>query len=183
MGVEPLRRMAGNRFLRTSLLSVTELLLFFSFLTLAVLTGDYGWPTHYWGVRDTRVTNWPEPSAPLLQPAFALGAHTASLGLLFTGPLEWPAPYGRGALVAQHGSWNRRTLSGYRVVWLPFDSSGEPSGQQESFLEGWVEDARAGLAWGRPTMLVRAGRCALLSDDSANMIWRICPADKTTVNK
>jgi len=126
--------------------------------------GFYGWPWSYWGATvDTRVQP-PRPDlvATALKPDYALGNHVAPLGLAFTeGRL--PAPFAQGALIGNHGSWNRKPLSGYKVVFVPF-ASGQPSGPPVDFLSGFVSPE--GNAWGRPVgVVIDAKGGVLVADD------------------
>lgn len=135
----------------------------------------YGWPFYYWGEhRDNRV-NLPEnvrvqsPTAP----DFALGAHTASLGLFFYTGTALPERYRNGAFIGQHGSWNRRERVGYKVVFVPF-ANGQPAGSVEDFLTGFLNER--GQAQGRPVGVAmdRTG-AVLVADDVGNIIWRVAP--------
>ena len=133
----------------------------------------YGWPYYYWGDhRDTRVQI---PANVRLQaptaPDFALGAHTASLGLQFYTAETFPEQYWGGAFIGQHGSWNRNTLAGYKVVFVPF-SEGRPEGQVEDFLTGFLNARNE--AQGRPVGLAvdRTG-ALLVADDTGNIVWRV----------
>jgi glucose/arabinose dehydrogenase len=145
------------------------------YLTSVVDGGFYGWPYSYYGQHvDTRVQpQRPDLVATARVPDYALGPHTASLGLTFNASGDWPAPYGAGAFVGQHGSWNRRPLSGYKVIFIPF-GDGEPSGPPVDVLAGFVNDA--GEARGRPVGVVmdKAGSL-LVADDVGNTIWRVAP--------
>ncbi len=145
----------------------------------------YGWPYSYYGNHvDERVRpQRPELVARARVPDYALGPHTASLGLAFatppaaTGALPstvWPAPYASGAFVGQHGSWNRKPLSGYKVIFVPF-ANGKPSGAPVDVLTGFVDDD--GDARGRPTGVAIDRRGGLLvADDVGNTVWRVAPA-------
>jgi glucose/arabinose dehydrogenase len=136
----------------------------------------YGWPYSYFGQHvDERVTpQKPELVAGALAPDYALGAHTASLGLAFYPGELCPSRYRNGAFVGQHGSWNRRELSGYKVIFVPFNN-GKPSGPPEDFLTGFLNDN--GEARGRPVGVIVDGDGALLvADDVGNVIWRVVPA-------
>ena len=137
--------------------------------------GFYGWPYAYWGGRvDDRVKpQRPDLVASTVKPDFALGVHTAPLGLAFyTGSLLSPH-YQGGAFVAQHGSWNRDPQAGYRVIFLPF-SGGKPLGAVEPFLTGFLSPD--GHAYGRPVDVIQDARGALLvTDDVGNVVWRITP--------
>jgi glucose/arabinose dehydrogenase len=127
----------------------------------------YGWPYSYYGQHvDVRVQP-PRPDlvATALVPDFALGPHTGSLGLAF---------HRGGAFVGQHGSWNRRPRSGYKVIFVPF-ANGKPSGTAQDVLTGFVSDE--GEAYGRPVGVVVDKRGALLvADDVGNVVWRAVPA-------
>ena len=139
--------------------------------------GFYGWPYSYWGGHiDARVK---EPKPELVKKAIVpdvdLGSHTASLGLAFCRHKSWPPKYQNGAFVAQHGSWNRSVLSGYKVVFVPF-KNGKPSGPAEDFLTGFIADLEKDNVYGRPTGLAfLPDGSLLLTDDVSNIIWRIKP--------
>ena len=100
--------------------------------------GFYGWPYSYYGQHvDARVEP-PRPDlvAKAIKPDYALGPHTASLGLAFADG-KWPAPYGEGVFIGQHGSWNREPASGYKVIFVPF-AQGKPSGPPADVLTGFL---------------------------------------------
>jgi len=106
-------------------------------------------------------------------PDVSLGAHTASLGLVFGDKSNFPAKYKTGAFIAQHGSWNRSVLSGYKVLYVPF-KNGRPSGKPEDFLTGFVKDIDKEKVHGRPVGLAfLPDGSMLLTDDTSNRIWRI----------
>src|SRR3546814_4508710 len=111
--------------------------------------GFYGWPYSYFGQHiDERVQPLrPDLVGRAIVPDYALGAHTASLGLAFYEGTLLPQHYRHGAFVGQHGSWNRKPRSGYKVVFIPF-RNGMPAGQAEDVLTGFVNEA--GEAMGRP---------------------------------
>ena len=138
--------------------------------------GFYGWPWSYYGQHlDAR----PQPRRPdlvarAIVPDYALGPHTASLGLAFYTGTLLPARYRNGAFVGQHGSWNRRPPSGYKVIFVPF-AGGTPSGPAEDVLTGFL-DAQ-GHALGRPVGVAVAKDGALLvADDVGGRVWRVTPA-------
>ena len=137
--------------------------------------GFYGWPYSYYGQHvDTRVQP-PRPDlvATALVPDYALGSHTGSLGLTFYDAPLLGTQYAGGAFVGQHGSWNRRPRSGYRVIYVPF-TEGKPSGQPQEVLTGFVSES--GDAYGRPVGVAVDGKGALLvADDVGNVIWRVTP--------
>jgi glucose/arabinose dehydrogenase len=137
--------------------------------------GFYGWPYSYYGQHvDSRVKP-PRPDlvASALVPDYALGPHTASLGLTFAGSDRFPAHFQNGAFIGQHGSWNRRPLSGYKVIFVPF-SNGQPNGPAEDVLTRFVNES--GEAYGRPVGVVFDRRGALLvADDVGNTVWRVIP--------
>jgi glucose/arabinose dehydrogenase len=135
----------------------------------------YGWPYSYFGAHvDPRVTpERPELVARAVAPDYALGAHTASLGLAFYRGQLFPPSYRAGAFIGQHGSWNRRPPSGYKVIFVPF-ANGAPSGPPRDFLIGFLD--RKGTAHGRPVGVAVARDGALLvADDVGNTVWRITP--------
>jgi glucose/arabinose dehydrogenase len=135
--------------------------------------GFYGWPYSYYGQHvDRRVSpQRPDLVARAIAPDYALGAHTASLGLLFYTGTALPQSYLNGAFVGQHGSWNRKPRSGYKVLFVPF-VDGKPAGHSQNVLTGFVN--AEGKAMGRPVGLAIDGRGALLvADDVGNMVWRV----------
>lgn len=135
--------------------------------------GFYGWPYSYFGANvDERVKPAnPELVAKALKPDYALGAHTASLGLAFYEANALPKKYSGGAFVGQHGSWNRKPHSGYKVVFIPF-VDGHPSGSPEDVLTGFLDENNN--ARGRPVGVAIDNTGALLvADDVGNAIWRV----------
>jgi glucose/arabinose dehydrogenase len=138
--------------------------------------GFYGWPFSYYGQHvDTRVKP-PNPAlvASARVPDYALGPHTASLGLVFYRGQLLDAHYRAGAFVGQHGSWNRRPRSGYKVIFVPF-ANGEPAGPAQDVLTGFLDSE--GRARGRPVgVAVDANGALLVADDVGNTVWRVTPA-------
>ena len=135
--------------------------------------GFYGWPYSYYGATvDKRIKpTRPDLVAAALVPDYALGPHTASLGLAWSGATSLPAPFKIGMFVGQHGSWNRTPRSGYRVIFVPF-VDGRPSGQPIDVLTGFVKDN--GDAMGRPVGVAIDSRGGLLvADDVGNVVWRV----------
>ena len=136
--------------------------------------GFYGWPYSYYGQHvDERVKpQQPELVAKAIAPDYALGPHTASLGLAFSAGTTLPAPFANGMFIGQHGSWNRRPHSGYKVVFVPF-ADGKPSGGAPvDVLTGFLSDE--GGAFGRPVGVALDNQGALLvADDVGNVIWRV----------
>ena len=133
----------------------------------------YGWPFSYYGQHvDERVhPQRPDLVARAIAPDYALGAHTASLGLAITAHSGLPAPFTAGAFVGQHGSWNRRPPSGYRVIFVPFTHD-KPDGQPLDVLTGFLN--ADGQARGRPVGVALDGRAGLLvADDVGGIIWRV----------
>ena len=140
--------------------------------------GFYGWPFSYYGQHvDQRVKEQrPDLVATATIPDYALGAHTASLGLTFYSGKLLPPQYAGGAFVGQHGSWNRRPPSGYKVIFVPF-AAGHPSGPPADVLTGFLD--ADGNARGRPVGVAVDGKGALLvADDVGNTVWRVTPAGK-----
>ncbi len=145
------------------------------YMTSVQRGGFYGWPYSYYGQHlDTRVEpQRPDLVAKALVPDYALGAHTASLGLAFYEGTLLPARYRHGAFIGQHGSWNRKPRSGYKVIFVPFDQ-GEPAGPPEDILTGFVN--ADGEAMGRPVgVAVDAQGALLVADDVGDVIWRVTP--------
>ncbi|HKU15613.1 MAG TPA: sorbosone dehydrogenase family protein [Steroidobacteraceae bacterium] len=142
--------------------------------------GFYGWPYSYYGSHiDERVKpQRPDLVARAIVPDYAVGAHTASLGLVFYRGDLLPKRYQGGAFVGQHGSWNRKPASGYRVIFVPF-ADGHPSGKPEDVLTGFLDGEHNAL--GRPVGVAVDSRGALLvADDVGNRIWRVTPASSPT---
>jgi glucose/arabinose dehydrogenase len=138
--------------------------------------GFYGWPYSYFGQHvDVRVDPQnPDLVAKAIKPDYALGPHTASLGLVFYEGDALPAKYRGGAFVGQHGSWNRKPASGYKVIFVPF-ADGQPAGAAEDVLTGFLD--ADGNARGRPVGVTVDGAGALLvADDVGNTIWRVTSA-------
>lgn len=143
------------------------------YLTSVKDGGFYGWPFSYYGQHlDARVTPQnPDLVAKALVPDYALGAHTADLGLAFSGTARLGPEFTEGAFIAQHGSWNRKPASGYRVIFIPF-AHGRPSGRPSDVLSNFLDEH--GNARGRPVDVAIDGRGALLvSDDAGNTVWRV----------
>ena len=143
----------------------------------SVQDGDfYGWLYSYYGQHvDPRVTP-PRPDlvATARVPDYALGAHTASLGLVFYAGTLLPAQYWGGAFIGQHGSWNRKPRSGYKVIFVPF-VHGQPTGHPVDVLTGFV--SAEGNALGRPVgVAVDRTGALLVADDVGNTVWRVTPA-------
>jgi glucose/arabinose dehydrogenase len=146
------------------------------YLTSVREGGFYGWPYCYWGQTvDDRVPQDPAAVARAIVPDYALGGHTASLGLCWLPAHTLPGFPEEGMAIGQHGSWNRSTLSGYRVVFVPF-ANGRPSGAPRDILWGFLApDERE--SYGRPVG-VALGRdgSLLVADDVGDVIWRVSGA-------
>ena len=139
----------------------------------------YGWPYSYYGQHyDRRVK--PTDSALVataILPDYALGSHTASLGLAWEPGRGWPSPFGSGMIVGQHGSWNREPRSGYKVIFVLF-AGGKPVGEPIDMLTGFV--TADGHAMGRPVgVAVDAHGAILVADDIGNAVWRVSPTVAT----
>jgi glucose/arabinose dehydrogenase len=149
------------------------------YLTQVTFGDQFGWPWYYWGgYPDRRV----EPSNPQLQqysrrPDYALGPHVAALGLAFSDDVRLGARFGSGAFIGEHGSWNRKPVSGYKVVYVPFGGNGFPvaGAKPIDVLTGFLD--REGRAQGRPVGVIgdKAG-AMLVADDVGNVIWRVSAA-------
>ena len=169
------------------------------YLTRVRAKDDFGWPIYYWGLlRDPRVPlDWSressrapdktkadeaisstDQSAPLKThrvPDYALGAHTASLGIAFY-PSHGPIIALRNhAIISQRGSWNRNPRSGYQVIAVPFDPQGNPSGRPKPVLTGFLDERER--AMGRPVgVVIDSYGAVLIADDVGGIVWRITPA-------
>lgn len=138
--------------------------------------GFYGWPYSYYGKNlDPRIEDKdqrPDLVSKAIVPDLQLGTHTASLGLCFYEAKSFPPRYINGAFVGQHGSWNRSILSGYKVVFIPFNN-GKP-GMPEDFLTGFIADQEKSQVYGRPCgVAILPDGSLLVADDAANTIWRV----------
>ena len=138
--------------------------------------GFYGWPYSYFGSHlDERVKpQRPDLVATAIQPDYALGPHTASLGLASAQGSTLPSPFANGMFVGQHGSWNRKPRSGYKVVFVPF-AGGIPAGAAIDVLSGFLNEQ--GQAMGRPVGVAidRTG-ALLVADDVGNVVWKVSAA-------
>jgi glucose/arabinose dehydrogenase len=146
------------------------------YMTAVKEGGFYGWPYSYYGSHvDDRVSpQKPDLVAKAIVPDYALGNHTASLGLAFAAGALLPERFREGVFIGQHGSWNRRPLSGYKVIFVPF-ADGRPSGPPVEVLTGFVNDD--GEALGRPVgVAIDRSGALLVADDVGNTVWRITPA-------
>jgi len=145
------------------------------YLTSVTEDAFYGWPYSYYGNHvDDRVAPRPDLVARAKVPDYALGTHVAALGLTASTGSRLPAPYTNGMIVGEHGSWNRRPHSGYKVVFVPF-ANGRPSGPPVDLVTGFLSPD--GAAWGRPVGVAIDRRGDLLiADDVGNTIWRVSPA-------
>jgi hypothetical protein len=147
------------------------------YLTSVKKDGFYGWPYSYFGAHvDARV----QPQNPdlvkrALVPDYALGAHTASLGLAYSAGNTLPAQFADGMFIGQHGSWNRKPHSGYKVVFIPF-MDGKPTGAPPvDVLSDFLN--KKGDAYGRPVGVILDSSGALLvADDVGNVVWRVSTA-------
>jgi glucose/arabinose dehydrogenase len=143
------------------------------YLTSVKDGGFYGWPYSYYGQNvDVRVTpQQPELVAKAIAPDYALGAHVAPLGMVFAEGNSLPSSLASGVFVGEHGSWNRKPLSGYKVVFVPF-ANNKPTGKPVDVLTGFLSSD--GKAHGRPVGVAIDKRGALLvADDVGNVIWRV----------
>jgi glucose/arabinose dehydrogenase len=143
------------------------------YMTAVRAGGFYGWPYSYYGQHvDARVkAQDSDLVAKAIAPDYALGAHTASLGLCWSGAADLPSPFHHGMFIGQHGSWNRSVRSGYQVVFVAFDGS-RPQGLPIPVLTGFLNSR--GQAQGRPVGVAIDQRGALLvADDVGNAVWRV----------
>jgi glucose/arabinose dehydrogenase len=141
--------------------------------------GFYGWPYSYYGQHvDSRVEpQRPELVAKAIVPDYALGAHTASLGLTFNTGNLFPPDMAGGAFIGQHGSWNRKPRAGYKVIFVPF-ANGKPAGPPRDVLTGFLN--ADGEAQGRPVgVRIDKQGALLVADDVGNSVWRVTPSAKS----
>ncbi|QDC10854.1 sorbosone dehydrogenase family protein [Oceanicola sp. D3] len=148
------------------------------YLTTVVDGGFYGWPYSYWDrIVDDRVPQDAAAVAASICPDYALGGHTASLGLCWMPEGTLPG-FGEGMVIGQHGSWNRSKLSGYKLLFVPFEN-GKPSETEppRDILSGFLSEDEK-LAYGRPVgvCLGADGKSLLMADDVGDVIWRVTGA-------
>ena len=139
--------------------------------------GFYGWPYSYYGQHVDERVQPPRPDlvAKAISPDYALGPHTASLGLAFYTADLLPAAYRGGAFIGQHGSWNRKPPTGYKVIHVPF-AGGKPRGEASDVLTGFLDED--GNAMGRPVgVAVDKSGALLVADDVGNKVWRVTPSN------
>jgi glucose/arabinose dehydrogenase len=135
----------------------------------------YGWPYAYFGANEDprHAGKRPDLVAKAVVPDYPVGAHSASLGLVFYDGTAFPEKYRGGAFIGQHGSWNRSEFAGYKVLFVPF-ADGRPSGPAEDFLTGFIADESAKEVYGRPCgVAVLPGGSLLVADDAGDRIWRV----------
>lgn len=146
------------------------------YITSVKEDGFYGWPFAYFGQRED--PRWKDKQQPhmvskAIVPDIPVGSHTASLGLAFYTHKSFPSKYHNGAFVAQHGSWNRAVLSGYKIIFVPFHN-GKPSGPPEDFLTGFIGDLSKEEVHGRPVCVAFLDNGSMLvTDDVSNTIWKV----------
>jgi glucose/arabinose dehydrogenase len=145
------------------------------YLTSVVDGGFYGWPYCYWDrIVDDRVPQDAAMVAKAITPDFALGGHTASLGLCWMPAGTLPG-FPDGMVIGQHGSWNRSTLSGYRVIFVPFEN-GRPSGPSHDILSGFLSPDEK-YSYGRPVgVAIGPDGSLLVADDVGDVLWRVTGA-------
>lgn len=136
----------------------------------------YGWPWSYYGDHVDERVHPPRPDMvkKAVKPDYALSSHVAALGLAFSNDSAMPAPYANGAFVGMHGSWNRDTFNGYKMVYIPFEN-GRPADKAQDVVTGFLVGDKAR---GRPVGVAIDGTGALLiADDAGNAVWRVAAAD------
>ena len=145
------------------------------YATSVMENGFYGWPYAYFGAHEDprRKGERPDLVAKTIVPDIALGSHTASLGIAFNEKNNFPSKYNGGLFIAQHGSWNRSVLTGYRVAFVPF-KNGKPTGPAQDFITGFIADKDRSRVYGRPvgTFFLKDGSM-LVTDDGGNTVWRV----------
>ena len=148
------------------------------YLTSVKDGGFYGWPYSYFGKNlDKRVQpQQPAMVASAISPDYALGAHTASLGLASARGNTLPSEFANGMFIGQHGSWNRKPHSGYKVIFIPF-VDGKPSGLPKDVLTSFL--SADGQAYGRPVGVAQGKNGNLLvADDVGNKVWSVSSIKK-----
>jgi len=146
------------------------------YLTSVREGGFYGWPYCYWGKTvDDRVPQDAALVASAIRPDFALGGHTASLGLCWMPEGTLPG-FPAGMVIGQHGSWNRAILSGYKLIFVPF-ANGKPSGPSRDILTGFLSEDEK-FSYGRPVGVAVGpdGKSLLMADDVGDVLWRVSGA-------
>ncbi len=144
------------------------------YLTSVLDGGFYGWPYCYWGqIVDDRVPQDAAMVAQAIQPDYALGGHTASLGLCWMPAGTLPG-FPDGMVIGQHGSWNRSKLSGYKVIFVPF-VNGKPQGEARTILSGFLSEDEK-YSYGRPVGVALKDGALLVADDVGDVIWRVTGA-------
>ncbi len=150
------------------------------YLTSVKQNAFYGWPYAYFGKNEDprRKGEKPDLVAKTIVPDVPLGAHTASLGLSFYTGNQFPEKYKNGAFIGQHGSWNRSSLVGYQVAFVPF-ANGKASGSYQPFLTGFIANEAKGDVYGRPVGVLQiADGSLLVADDVSGIVWRVAYAKK-----
>ena len=145
------------------------------YVTSVKRDGFYGWPYSYFGnIPDPRMKGERKDLVEkAIVPDIPVGPHTASLGLAFYTKDKFLAKYKNGIFIGQHGSWNRSKISGYKVLFVPFEN-GKPSGKPEDFLTGFVSNEEKAEVYGRPVAVtVMNDGSLLVNDDSGNTIWKV----------
>ena len=135
----------------------------------------YGWPYSYFGQNEDprKKGQRPDLVAKAIKPDYALGSHTAALGLAFYNAKTFPQRYRGGAFIGMHGSWNRSKMVGYSVAFIPF-ANGKPAGPMEDILTGFIADESKFEAYGRPVgVTVTPDGSLLVADDSGDKVWRV----------
>ncbi len=149
------------------------------YLTSVTPGAFYGWPYSYYGphVDDRVKPPRPDLVSKAVKPDYALGSHVAALGLAAAEATALPAPFANGMFIGEHGSWNRKPPSGYKVVFVPF-ADGKPAGMPVDVLTGFL--SAKGEAYGRPVGVAIDKKGALLvADDVGNTVWRASGVTKT----
>lgn len=150
------------------------------YLTSVKQNAFYGWPYSYFGKNEDprRKGERPDLVQKTIVPDVSLGSHTASLGLTFYTGSQFPEKYKNGAFIGQHGSWNRSSLVGYQVAFVPF-ANGKPAASYQPFLTGFIADEAKGDVYGRPVGVLQiADGSLLVADDVGGIVWRVSRAGK-----
>jgi glucose/arabinose dehydrogenase len=132
----------------------------------------FGFPYYGGGAVRTNEYKDQEPPADAVLPAVEMAPHAADLGMKFYTGTQFPEKYRNGIFVAEHGSWNRTTPIGARVMFVPVNEDGS-AGTAEVFAQGWLDEA-SGEYLGRPVDIAQLRDGSILvSDDLVGAVYRI----------
>lgn len=143
------------------------------FVTTVQEGGVYGWPWYYAGANEdpAHAGERRDLAEEVLTPAVLLQPHSSTMQLVFYEGDSFPEDYRGDIFATMRGSWNREVRTGYKVIRIPIEN-GEPTGEYEDFMTGFVLDETN--VWGRPTgIAVAQDGSILVSDDTGGTIFRM----------